>query len=234
MAVVGAISHSCLLQSSSVTHLAVAVASNLPCSCRFHGVGARHVLPCSACPKLACRTVPTPPAALQHHCSRMACLCRSAPLPRCLHSPAVVQHGDIGILGPHDLLVCFSKSGATEEIIRLVPFAKASAAAYMLPVRSAGGLLALPCCPTAALKSATPLLTPLCGFGCAALRSLPGCWRLGFLLLTFRLWPTPACRPKAPALCPSPPCVAIRWKRWEGGAQQGRPRQRGGRRGCCW
>ncbi|PRW39284.1 putative arabinose 5-phosphate isomerase [Chlorella sorokiniana] len=43
-------------------------------------------------------------------------------------SPQDALHGDIGIIGPHDLLVCFSKSGATEEIIRLVPFAKAKGA----------------------------------------------------------------------------------------------------------
>lgn len=42
-----------------------------------------------------------------------------------------MQHGDIGIIGPHDLLVCFSKSGATEEIIRLVPFAKVGCLAHM-------------------------------------------------------------------------------------------------------
>lgn len=49
-------------------------------------------------------------------------------MPRRTPHGMVSQHGDIGIIGPHDLLVCFSKSGATEEIIRLVPFAKASAA----------------------------------------------------------------------------------------------------------
>jgi len=46
--------------------------------------------------------------------------------------PACLQdalHGDIGIISQQDLLVCFSKSGATEEIIRLVPFAKVGAAA---------------------------------------------------------------------------------------------------------
>lgn len=47
------------------------------------------------------------------------------------HPTSPMQHGDIGIIGPHDLLVCFSKSGATEEIIRLVPFAKVSCLAHM-------------------------------------------------------------------------------------------------------
>ncbi|KAL4419309.1 hypothetical protein ABPG77_001641, partial [Micractinium sp. CCAP 211/92] len=39
-------------------------------------------------------------------------------------SPQDALHGDIGIISPQDLLVCFSKSGATEEILRLVPFAR--------------------------------------------------------------------------------------------------------------
>ena len=39
-------------------------------------------------------------------------------------SPQDALHGDIGIISRCDLLVCFSKSGATEEIVRLVPFAK--------------------------------------------------------------------------------------------------------------
>lgn len=40
-------------------------------------------------------------------------------------SPLDALHGDIGILAPGDLLVMFSKSGNTEELIRLVPCAKA-------------------------------------------------------------------------------------------------------------
>jgi arabinose-5-phosphate isomerase len=42
-------------------------------------------------------------------------------------SPQDALHGDIGIISRQDLLVCFSKSGATEEIVRLVPFAKVGA-----------------------------------------------------------------------------------------------------------
>ena len=38
--------------------------------------------------------------------------------------PQDALHGDIGILSPQDLLVCFSKSGGTEELIRLGPFAR--------------------------------------------------------------------------------------------------------------
>jgi hypothetical protein len=39
-------------------------------------------------------------------------------------NPTDALHGDIGIVGEHDLLVCFSKSGNTEELLKLVPYAK--------------------------------------------------------------------------------------------------------------
>jgi len=38
--------------------------------------------------------------------------------------PLNAMHGDIGSLSSHDLLVFFSKSGATQELLGLVPFAK--------------------------------------------------------------------------------------------------------------
>lgn len=40
-------------------------------------------------------------------------------------SPVDALHGDIGILDPQDVLVMFSKSGNTEELLKLVPCAKA-------------------------------------------------------------------------------------------------------------
>ncbi|CAH9061090.1 unnamed protein product [Cuscuta epithymum] len=40
-------------------------------------------------------------------------------------SPLDALHGDIGILATQDLLVMLSKSGSTEELVRLVPFVKA-------------------------------------------------------------------------------------------------------------
>ncbi len=43
-------------------------------------------------------------------------------------NPTDALHGDIGIVGAHDLVVMVSKSGATEELLRLVPYAKARAA----------------------------------------------------------------------------------------------------------
>ena len=39
-------------------------------------------------------------------------------------SPTDALHGDIGIVGREDLVVLVSKSGATEELLRLVPYAK--------------------------------------------------------------------------------------------------------------
>ena len=39
-------------------------------------------------------------------------------------NPTDALHGDIGIVGRDDLVVMFSKSGATEELLRLVPYAK--------------------------------------------------------------------------------------------------------------
>lgn len=39
-------------------------------------------------------------------------------------SPTDALHGDIGIVGREDLLVAFSKSGASEELLKLLPFAK--------------------------------------------------------------------------------------------------------------
>jgi len=43
-------------------------------------------------------------------------------------SPSDALHGDIGILGKGDVLVLLSKSGATEELVTLVPYAKAKGA----------------------------------------------------------------------------------------------------------
>lgn len=78
------------------------------------------------------------PCAVQH-CGRHGRLARSsawpvasqlrqltapAPPPALPPAPQDALHGDIGIISPQDLLVCFSKSGATEEILRLVPFAR--------------------------------------------------------------------------------------------------------------
>lgn len=50
-------------------------------------------------------------------------------------SPTDALHGDIGIVGPEDIVVVFSKSGATEELVKLVPYARAKGA-YLVGVSS--------------------------------------------------------------------------------------------------
>ena len=44
-------------------------------------------------------------------------------------NPTDALHGDLGIVRKEDLIVLFSKSGNTEELVRLVPYAKVSTAA---------------------------------------------------------------------------------------------------------
>lgn len=39
-------------------------------------------------------------------------------------NPTDALHGDLGIVRKEDLVVLFSKSGSTEELVRLVPYAK--------------------------------------------------------------------------------------------------------------
>ncbi|XP_024363838.1 probable arabinose 5-phosphate isomerase [Physcomitrium patens] len=46
-------------------------------------------------------------------------------------SPTNALHGDIGLVGPNDVLVLFSKSGATEELNILIPCAIARSAYFV-------------------------------------------------------------------------------------------------------
>ena len=39
-------------------------------------------------------------------------------------SPTDALHGDIGIVGPADLLIALSKSGSSEELLKLMPYAR--------------------------------------------------------------------------------------------------------------
>jgi len=48
-------------------------------------------------------------------------------------NPTDALHGDIGILGRDDLVVLMSKSGATDELLRLVPYARVRAARAPAP-----------------------------------------------------------------------------------------------------
>ena len=53
-------------------------------------------------------------------------------------NPTDALHGDIGIVGRGDVVVIVSKSGATDELLRLVPYAR------VRPGRSMGTLGARP------------------------------------------------------------------------------------------
>ncbi|EPS63870.1 hypothetical protein M569_10910, partial [Genlisea aurea] len=82
-------------------------------------------------------------------------------------SPVDALHGDIGILSPEDLLVLFSKSGNSEELLRLVPCAKAKGV-YVISVTSAkpNGLTGI-----SDLNVHLPLERELCPFDLAPVTS---------------------------------------------------------------
>ncbi|KAL4440560.1 hypothetical protein ABPG75_003561 [Micractinium tetrahymenae] len=82
-------------------------------------------------------------------------------------SPQDALHGDIGIISAHDLLVCFSKSGATEEILRLVPFARAKGARLVGITSQRGSELEGAC----DLAVHLPLERELCPFDLAPVTS---------------------------------------------------------------
>ncbi|KAI3431313.1 hypothetical protein D9Q98_004371 [Chlorella vulgaris] len=82
-------------------------------------------------------------------------------------SPQDALHGDIGILSSSDLLVCFSKSGATEEIIRLVPYARAKGARLVAVASVKGSELEAVCDMAVHL----PLERELCPFDLAPVTS---------------------------------------------------------------
>lgn len=60
-------------------------------------------------------------------------------------SPTDALHGDIGILTPDDLLVLLSKSGSTEELLKLIPYARAKGAKLVGVHSQPGCKLALAC-----------------------------------------------------------------------------------------
>jgi arabinose-5-phosphate isomerase len=59
--------------------------------------------------------------------------------------PMNFLHGDIGILSDHDLFVMMSRSGETEELLSLVPFAKKRAARLLAVVSNPHSRLAKHC-----------------------------------------------------------------------------------------
>ncbi|KDP26520.1 hypothetical protein JCGZ_17678 [Jatropha curcas] len=82
-------------------------------------------------------------------------------------SPVDALHGDIGILTSRDILVLFSKSGNTEELLRLVPCAKAKGA-YLVSVTSVEGNAIAAVCN---MNVHLPLERELCPFDLAPVTS---------------------------------------------------------------
>uniref|UniRef100_A0A2P2JS07 Uncharacterized protein MANES_12G033300 n=1 Tax=Rhizophora mucronata TaxID=61149 RepID=A0A2P2JS07_RHIMU len=76
-------------------------------------------------------------------------------------------HGDIGALSSRDILVLFSKSGNTEELLRLVPCAKAKGA-YLVSVTSVEGNALASVCD---MNVHLPLERELCPFDLAPVTS---------------------------------------------------------------
>jgi arabinose-5-phosphate isomerase len=82
-------------------------------------------------------------------------------------SPTDALHGDIGILTPDDLLVLLSKSGSTEELLKLIPYARAKGAKLVGVHSQPGCKLALATDQDVHL----PLMRELCPFDLAPVTS---------------------------------------------------------------
>ncbi|XP_022967433.1 probable arabinose 5-phosphate isomerase [Cucurbita maxima] len=82
-------------------------------------------------------------------------------------SPLDALHGDIGILNSGDVLVLFSKSGNTEELLRLVPCARAKGA-YLIALTSVEGNVLAGVCD---MNVHLPLERELCPFDLAPVTS---------------------------------------------------------------
>ncbi|XP_022963934.1 probable arabinose 5-phosphate isomerase [Cucurbita moschata] len=82
-------------------------------------------------------------------------------------SPLDALHGDIGILNSGDVLVLFSKSGNTEELLRLVPCARAKGACLIAVTSVEGNVLAGVC----DMNVHLPLERELCPFDLAPVTS---------------------------------------------------------------
>lgn len=82
-------------------------------------------------------------------------------------SPTDALHGDIGIIGEDDLLVLVSKSGSTEELLKLVPYAKAKGA-KLVGIHSQPGCKLAKACD---MDVHLPLMRELCPFDLAPVTS---------------------------------------------------------------
>ncbi|KAG0472215.1 hypothetical protein HPP92_016761 [Vanilla planifolia] len=88
--------------------------------------------------------------------------CRSAHL-----LPVDALHGDIGALFPDDILVLISKSGSSEELLNLVPCARAKGARLISITSIMGNPLAAAC----DMNVHLPLEREICPFGLAPVTS---------------------------------------------------------------
>ncbi len=59
-----------------------------------------------------------------HIAHNIACMFSSTGSPAVFLHPSEAQHGDLGIIGPTDVLLCLSNSGKTREIIELIHLTK--------------------------------------------------------------------------------------------------------------
>lgn len=82
-------------------------------------------------------------------------------------SPVDALHGDIGILSDSDILILLSKSGNTEELLRLVPCARAKGAHLISITSVEGNALAAAC----DMNVHLPLERELCPFDLAPVTS---------------------------------------------------------------
>jgi len=82
-------------------------------------------------------------------------------------NPTDALHGDIGIVGENDLLVLFSKSGNTEELLKLIPYARAKGAKLVGVASVPGNKL----CAQSDMGIILPLERELCPFDLAPVTS---------------------------------------------------------------
>jgi len=82
-------------------------------------------------------------------------------------NPTDALHGDIGIVGKEDVIVMFSKSGATEELLKLTPYARAKGAKILGVSSVPGSKLAQ----VSDLHVTLPLERELCPFDLAPVTS---------------------------------------------------------------
>lgn len=75
-------------------------------------------------------------------------------------SPANALHGDIGIVNKEDVFIMISKSGESEELLRLIPFLRNKGVKPIAIVNNANSRLAKAC----ELSIALPLAKELCPF----------------------------------------------------------------------